>query len=150
MDDYLYQVKFLMNQRQNPHQQRLRPIALDVQRSTEVRITKLSQRQPKLSVSVPEISPEIQYLIQLGKAERKHMVQQVQKIAYDNRKKGDLNVSVRTYDLDEVIREFDQPVGAADDEPDTISSLPPIKGQRTKEDEDDITQLQRNTFFYDL
>lgn len=138
-----------MNQRQDPHAQRLRPISLDVQNSTTVQITPVVLQKMQ-AVEVPDISPVIKYLIQLGKIERKNMIEQVQKISYDNRKNDSLNISVRKYDIDEIVKEFDQPVGATDDEPMTRTTLPIIEGQRTQEDEDDITQLQRNNFFYDL
>ena len=133
------------NDRRNPHAQRLRLVALDVQRRPQtVRLAP----QPIVKTPIPPplapIDPQVQYLIKLGRAERKNMIETVQKIVYDNHKNGDLNVSVETDELDDVLRDLRNMV---DDQ--TTTTTPTFEGSRTQEDDDDITQLKRSTFLYD-
>jgi hypothetical protein len=137
-----------MNERQNPHQQRLRPISLDVQRSTTVQIRRPDTRRKEApSVKVPEIGPELRYLMQLATAEKKHIIEQVQKMVYEN---NDLTIAVRTYDIEEVLRDLAQPVASYDGEPMTIPPLSEPEPEPEPEVDEELEKLKHDTFFYDL
>mgnify|MGYP006182719727 CR=1 FL=1 len=128
--------------RRDPHTQKLRKVAVTVTRRPEsVQIPtleptqKTKQRQEKPQKEIP-FDPKIEFLLKLARAERKHMIETVQKMVFETDEEVEITVVQDPISM-EVSTEKEEKV-----------QLPDFEG-RTTEDKNEVLERRKKSFLYD-